>query len=323
MNPSFARGTFRLSVGRFTDEEDIAFAANSIFSHVSKQLEASEQLIPSTKRLYYLDSYKFVATAIVLKTQKLNKEEKTKLKIERQETSYLMDVILDKTIFHPQGGGQPSDEGKIVHDGKIFKVVKLFQEEDLVHHIVEIQDQDTISLGSEVKLILDETSRRLHARIHSAGHLIDLAVSKVDKLAHLIATKGCHFPGRSYVEYDGKIDNSEKESLAQAIQESLDHLLDTKGNEKTSVLASNSEKALSNCLAFADFKDSKEFATGDLTDKSKLRIVFVGNEIGCPCGGTHVKKISEIGRVNIEKIQYKKKITKVTVLIVIAIVILN
>ena len=64
--------------------------------------------------------------------------------------------------------------------------------------------------GEEVTLSINEASRRLHARIHSAGHLLDIAMTKLGQ-THLKPGKGYHFPKGAYVEYIGNIDNSIKD----------------------------------------------------------------------------------------------------------------
>jgi len=44
-------------------------------------------------------------------------------------------VILDRTIFHPQGGGQPADEGTIKGESITFKVTGLKPKDDAILHI--------------------------------------------------------------------------------------------------------------------------------------------------------------------------------------------
>jgi len=48
---------------------------------------------------------------------------------------------------------------------------------------------------------------------------------------------------------------------------------------------------------------------------NSIRIVTVAGEFGCPCGGTHVKNISEIGSVKIPKISAKSGKTRVSYLL--------
>ena len=64
----------------------------------------------STKRVYYNDTY-------------LDKLEVEILEVGQDKSgSY---VIFDQTIFHPQGGGQPADEGYLEKDGKRYTITKL------------------------------------------------------------------------------------------------------------------------------------------------------------------------------------------------------
>lgn len=75
-------------------------------------------------------------------------------------------VVLDSTLFHPQGGGQPADAGWI--DNQPVETVQ--SRGDEVLHIVA----KPLSVGA-VNLRVDAALRQLHARLHSAGHLIGLA----------------------------------------------------------------------------------------------------------------------------------------------------
>ncbi|MEN8362417.1 alanyl-tRNA editing protein [Acinetobacter baumannii] len=72
-------------------------------------------------------------------------------------------VILASTLFHPQGGGQPSDQGKIGN----ATMLKAVHDEGRVLHYTDMY----IETG-EVRIYVDEAIRNQHARYHSAGHLI-------------------------------------------------------------------------------------------------------------------------------------------------------
>ena len=91
-------------------------------------------------------------------------------------------MYLDKSIFHPQGGGQPSDEGFMASkDGTIkFIITALSSKGDTIFHNGKFEPEGSIfSIGDEVDLNVDEEKRRLHARLHSGGHLLDIAMQKV------------------------------------------------------------------------------------------------------------------------------------------------
>lgn len=72
-------------------------------------------------------------------------------------------VALDATLFHPQGGGQPSDVGTL--NG--VAVLRVQQQEDKVVHFTAAP----LPIGP-VAMRIDAGQRRLHARWHSGGHLI-------------------------------------------------------------------------------------------------------------------------------------------------------
>jgi len=96
------------------------------------------------------------------------------------------EVTLDRTVFHPQGGGQPSDIGYINE----AMVRKVFVKDGQTLHCVS----DSIEIGP-VTLQVDAQKRNLHSRLHSAGHLIGNAVESLG----LTAIRAHHWPGESRV----------------------------------------------------------------------------------------------------------------------------
>ena len=97
-------------------------------------------------------------------------------------------VRLDHTIFHPQGGGQPSDVGTI---NGVDVIKALHTPEGIVHLIASPVDGD-------VELQIDAEKRLLHTRLHSAGHIIGFVGDQLG----WHATKGNHFPGESRVTFE-------------------------------------------------------------------------------------------------------------------------
>lgn len=75
-------------------------------------------------------------------------------------------ITLDSTLFHPQGGGQPSDSGAI---GGVPVEGVMTRGEEVVHIVAQ-----PLPPG-ETTLHIDAAVRHLHARLHSAGHMIGQA----------------------------------------------------------------------------------------------------------------------------------------------------
>jgi len=201
-------------------------------------------------------------------------------------------VILDETIFYPQGGGQPADGGKISFGENIFivKDVRL-DETGVVWHFGEFTS-GLFNKEDKLTLKIDEERRKLNARLHSAGHLLDCAVTKLG-VKNLRPTKGFHFPDGPYVEYDGMLENPI--ALVPVLQKIVDEL----------VLADLPIEKRN--LAFEEAQ-----ALGIIAPAGKsARVVnFVGFSF-CGCGGTHVKGSAEIGKIAIRKIKSSQGKTRV------------
>lgn len=98
-------------------------------------------------------------------------------------------LILSATLFHPQGGGQPSDRG-MLNDVALLQAI---QDGGQIIHIT-----DAPLPPGPVQLRVDGALRRLHSRYHSAGHLIGLAGERYGWLG----VKGNHKPGEGRIVFD-------------------------------------------------------------------------------------------------------------------------
>ncbi|SEL82174.1 Ser-tRNA(Ala) deacylase AlaX (editing enzyme) [Atopomonas hussainii] len=93
---------------------------------------------------------------------------------------------LDATPFHPQGGGQPSDIGRI-GDAVVIRVE--LDDGELIHYT------DRPVLPGKAWAVIDVTWREKNSRLHSAGHLIGHALESI-KWAPV---KAHHWPGEGRV----------------------------------------------------------------------------------------------------------------------------
>ena len=185
-------------------------------------------------------------------------------------------AVLDATVFHPQGGGQPSDVGTLGD----ANVVSVFADGragsgGVVYHALEAEP--TFAVGDAVACRVDAEHRLRSARTHSAGHLIDVAMQRCG--VGLEPTKGYHWATGCYVEYDDanpetRMTADERAALKPKLQAALDELL------------------------------AEDAPTDVSTDAEGTRIVTVGG-LPCPCGGTHVASSGAIGAVTIEALKKK------------------
>ena len=85
---------------------------------------------------------------------------------------YQNEVILDKTIFYPIGGGQPGDTGTFKWGNKEAKIINTYSNRDnSIVHIVDESDPIPIS-GESIDISIDWEKRYLHMRMHTGLHLL-------------------------------------------------------------------------------------------------------------------------------------------------------
>lgn len=216
-------------------------------------------------------------------------------------------VILDATIFHPQGGGQPADNGYITNPSSDFKFVveDVRLKDGLVFHygfFENAQDgwESILKEGEQVSLYVDAERRDLNSRLHSAGHLLDICVRNVG-CSHFEPGKGHHFPDGPFVEYKGIIPQDQLQNKQKELEIEANALISSGGEVKACILP---------------YDEASKWCGGDLpsyiSKDSTPRIVKFGDHPGCPCGGTHVADIANIKSLKVTQIRMKKGVTKVS-----------
>jgi Ser-tRNA(Ala) deacylase AlaX len=148
-------------------------------------------------------------------------------------------------------------------------------EGDEIDHVVE--SLDGLAVGATVKLAVDGAKRKLHARLHSAGHLIADAGTIV--APQIVGKAGHHWPREARVEFAGTVDDIP--AFTTALSAKLGELVAS---------------------------DMPLTVLGDRTTVRRVKIC--GEEV--PCGGTHVATLSEIGPIAIRKVQAKGGMLRVS-----------
>lgn len=175
-------------------------------------------------------------------------------------------VQLDRTWFHPQGGGQKADRGTI--DG--IPVVGVAHNNGSVNHYLE--RSGTFTVGQEVEVAVDEEWRLLNGKYHLAGHLIAALVEK--NFPELEAVSGHHWPEQARVEFTGNLPepNRVKDALVPALAEAIEADLPVR--------------------IYGDPFTNRSIAIGDFA--------------AVPCGGTHPERLGILGKVEIAKVKAKQ-----------------
>lgn len=220
-----------------------------------------------TELIYLTDSYrKTLKASVVSVTKKGNTTE----------------VILDRTIFYPQGGGQPSDKGEIVgKKGKVIIRHVRMQQGDVIH---EGTQDGILAPGDAVECVIDWDLRYYHMRLHSAGHIVHEAVMKIAPT--LIPQKGEH-DDHPYIEYGGSITADKK----RAIEDEANAIVEGKRLLSTRF------------VSYEELVKEAAFVPEHLPKHKPLRIVQIQGFAPIPDGGTQVANSEEVGALEITGIE--------------------
>lgn len=198
-------------------------------------------------------------------------------------------VILDQTCFYAKGGGQDFDLGIIKTDNTEFKVEAVFFIDGEVKHMGEYISGE-LAVGDSVSCSVDAERRLLNTRIHSAGHVLDLAVRGLGW--NWKPGKGAHYPHMAFVEYSGEYDGEQKQKFMDDLQAKINELIQN-GSTNTIKFMTPEEMAETGAIVPENLPKGKP-----------TRAVFY-DDFAVPCGGTHVKNINDIGEVQVTNIKRK------------------
>jgi Ser-tRNA(Ala) deacylase AlaX len=235
------------------------------------------QNIEHSVRLYETLNLSILNTKVVALAEQI-------IKIKQNDDFVMIDtlgIVLEKTILHPQGGGQPSDQGHInqipVLSVKEDKQTLSKTSIPTIYHFVDktllSKDHTIIYPGQEIRIALNLDTRLIHTRFHSAGHLIADIVEQEPVFASLSAKaiSGHHFPNEAYIKVLINSNVKNRDEFIDLLNKSL------------------FEKIERNLSTASYYKDGiRHIKIGDSSRK---------------CGGTHVAFTGEIQSCVIKKIK--------------------
>jgi len=195
-------------------------------------------------------------------------------------------VIFDKTIFYPEGGGQPADNGKIVFNGKeaLVKDVKIVN-----NRVIHFIEGPVPVEGSIVRMIVDAERRLQLRRAHTATHIINAA-------ARMILGNHVWQAGAQKDVVESRLD--------------ITHPLPLTGEEIEKIERKANEIALANISVEIQILPrtvaEKEYGfriyQGGAVPGKELRIVKINGVDAEACGGLHVNKTGDVGLIKIVKV---------------------
>jgi alanyl-tRNA synthetase len=229
-------------------------------------LEAAVAGLPQTVQLYYEDQYKTKFKAMILRTI---------------EGDY---VVLDRTCFFPEGGGQPPDTGTLTIGQRDFEVVDVQKIGKIIIH--KLKNADNLKEGAEVEGTIDWDKRYSLMKNHTATHVINGAARRV--LGQHIWQFGTQKGVKT-----SRLDISHYRRL------SLDEIQKIETLANQTVL--NNLKVETTWMPRNDAENKYGFRLyqGGAVPGKEIRVVKVGDWDVEACAGTHLGSTGEIGFIKI------------------------
>ncbi|HUH02762.1 MAG TPA: alanyl-tRNA editing protein, partial [Kofleriaceae bacterium] len=194
-------------------------------------------------------------------------------------------VILDRTGFYPEAGGQMADRGRL----ESLPVVDVQVDEGgVIHHLV---DGDPPAIGAEVHGAIDWPRRRVHMALHTGQHMLSRAlldVAGAETVSSRLGETGC--------TVDVALERVPEAQVVAAVA------------LVTSVIDADLE-----VRAFVP--EPGELAALPLRRAPKvardIRVVEIGDFDVSPCGGTHCTRTGQVALVHVRKLERYKGMTRI------------
>jgi len=271
---------------QWLDKQGIGFSQKA-FSEAMQEQKARSKSGSAMKG----DVFSVPARAVegLEKTQFLGYDQfETKAKVLRfmgkadNEDTTLSEVVLDKTVFYAESGGQVHDVGTLTVGGKIFDVINVTKSNDVYIHFVK--NVHSLQKGEIVHAEIDVDYRMNVARNHTATHLLQAALREV---------LGKH------VQQQGSLVSEEKFRFDFTHFKGLSKEEISRVEEMANSYITKDQAVSCKEMAFKDAKKAGALAFFEEKYGENVRVVEIGDISKELCGGTHLTDIKQIGLIKI------------------------
>jgi misacylated tRNA(Ala) deacylase len=198
-------------------------------------------------------------------------------------------IVVDRSVFYATGGGQPGDSGWLDWDGGRIAVATAVKAEGGIA-LVPAEPAALPPVGAAVHQRLDWDRRHRHMRVHTALHLLSVVIP-------LPVTGGAIGDGRGRLDFDMPDPPGDVAGLEAALNALIGRDLPVLDDWITD------EELLANPGLV------KTMSVMPPVGHGRVRLVQIGEGDQMvdlqPCGGTHVARTAEVGRVELGRIEKK------------------
>jgi alanyl-tRNA synthetase len=270
------------------EENNITVDVDGFNAEMQKQVErakAAHETIDLTvqgsldKLAEHIHSTKFIGYTQLKTTAKIEVLLVAGVSEEAAEAGTEVQIVLDKTPFYAESGGQIGDKGYISGDGVLVRIEDVKKESDFFIHFGYIE-RGTIRIGDEITAQIDRGCRRRAQANHTATHLLQAALKKV-------VDEGISQAG-SLVSFDRlRFDFNCPRALTGEEVQQIEELVNS--------WISEAHSATMEEIPIAEAKAKGAVAMFGEKYGDQVRVIdFPGVSMEL-CGGTHVNNTAEIG----------------------------
>jgi alanyl-tRNA synthetase len=242
-----------------------------LHSHEKKeeQAEVTRLTLPGSRLLYYQDHYTKAFDAVVVWKHKINDG---------------TEIVLDKTAFYPEGGGQPGDRGFFSCNRKKISVNHVRKEGDAVVHVVD----GILDVGDKVHGVIDWEYRYTLMKHHTGTHLVNGALRQilgehVWQAGSQLGVNEARFDFSHYKPLSGKDKNAIEKRANQFITQKI-------AVEKKVMTRNDAERM----YGFRLYQ-------GGVPPGDQIRVLDIPGVDVEACGGTHLNNTGEVEKIRILK----------------------
>jgi misacylated tRNA(Ala) deacylase len=208
-------------------------------------------------------------------------------------------IVLDRTVFYATSGGQPGDTGTLTTAGGVTVPIATAVYTDAakseIAHIlaqnVPAPNAPALKVGDAVNIAVDWDKRYARMRMHTALHLLSAALPYA-------VTGGSVGESESRLDFDIPEAGLDKDAITTQVNAMIG------GN------AAVSSRWISDAELEANPGLVKTMSVKPPMGTGRVRLIEIAGLDLQPCGGTHVKNVSEIGKVQVTQIEKKGKLNR-------------
>ena len=195
-------------------------------------------------------------------------------------------IVFDRTMFYPEGGGQPADHGSIEIGNDTYHVIDVQNEKGVILHVV-LEENVNLKPGDTIKGSVEGKRRLAHMRHHTATHVVNEAAKRV---------LGDHIwqAGAQKSEERARLDISHFKRI------SMEELKEIERISNRTVMANIPVEISWMDRTEAEQKYGFVLYQGGVPPGKDIRILKVGVDVEA-CGGTHVSNTGLIGPIKLLK----------------------